>query len=39
VGAINATTSVLCAHLYVEIAPNPKVIQIGDFAVVSQSEA
>ena len=35
----NATTSVLCGHLYVEIAPNPKVIQLGGFAVVSQGEA
>lgn len=34
----NGTTSVACGHLYVEIAPNPKVIQLGTFPLVSQGE-
>jgi hypothetical protein len=29
---------VVCGHLYVEIAPNAKVIQLGTFPVVSQGE-
>ncbi|MGB8861833.1 MAG: hypothetical protein WCC60_21435 [Ilumatobacteraceae bacterium] len=35
---VNATTSLMCGRLYVEIAPDAKVIQRGQFATVAEGE-